>query len=74
MNKRKGPAVWGPRAQIDRKLYKQHLQEEIFNTKNLTLREGGVEDLIVETTEDGKHICKGVKLGRLKMSSANFSN
>ncbi|MEQ8558027.1 MAG: tRNA uridine-5-carboxymethylaminomethyl(34) synthesis enzyme MnmG [Henriciella sp.] len=48
LNRSKGPAVWGPRAQIDRKLYRQAMQSELANYENLTLIEDGVEDLIVE--------------------------
>lgn len=47
LNRSKGPAVWGPRAQIDRALYRQAMQLEIFNHANLTVIEDGVEDLIV---------------------------
>ncbi|XP_043253832.1 protein MTO1 homolog, mitochondrial [Colletes gigas] len=48
LNKRKGPAVWGYRAQIDRSLYKRHLQGELFNTPDLQIWESSVEDLIVQ--------------------------
>ena len=48
LNRSKGPAVWGPRAQIDRKLYRQAMQDEILNHENLTVIEDGAEDLIIE--------------------------
>lgn len=48
LNRSKGPAVWGPRAQIDRKLYREAMQAELAGYENLTLIEDGVEDLIVE--------------------------
>jgi len=48
LNRSKGPAVWGPRAQIDRKLYRKAMQDAILNHENLTVIEDGAEDLIVE--------------------------
>ncbi len=48
LNARKGPAVRGPRCQSDRKLYREAMQAEMASTQNLTLIEGGVEDLQVE--------------------------
>jgi tRNA uridine 5-carboxymethylaminomethyl modification enzyme len=48
LNRSKGPAVWGPRSQIDRKLYRQAMQAELGDYPNLTLIEDGAEDLIVE--------------------------
>ncbi|WP_291200657.1 tRNA uridine-5-carboxymethylaminomethyl(34) synthesis enzyme MnmG [Hyphomonas sp.] len=48
LNRSKGPAVWGPRAQIDRKLYRQAMQAELGAYPNLTILEDGAEDLIVE--------------------------
>jgi len=47
LNKKKGPAVWGPRAQIDRDLYKRYMREEILSTPGLSVREGKVADIIV---------------------------
>lgn len=61
LNRRKGPAVRGPRAQADRKLYRQAMQEAILNHRNLEVIEGGVSDLMLEggevrgvVTEDGR--------------------
>lgn len=53
LNRRKGPAVWGLRAQIDRKLYKQNMQKEILSTPLLTVQEGAVEDLVLAEPEPG---------------------
>ena len=48
LNRRKGPAVRGPRAQADRKLYRQAMQAAILAQPNLEVIEGEVDDLIVE--------------------------
>ena len=48
LNRSKGPAVQGPRAQADRKLYRQAMQAAISATPNLEVIEAAVEDLIVE--------------------------
>lgn len=47
LNRSKGPAVQGPRAQADRKIYRESMQTEIRAQDNLTVIEGGVEDLVV---------------------------
>src|ERR1043165_8113809 len=47
LNRSKGPAVQGPRAQADRKLYRHAMQGAIRATANLEVVEGGVEDLAV---------------------------
>ncbi|GLQ54538.1 tRNA uridine-5-carboxymethylaminomethyl(34) synthesis enzyme MnmG [Devosia nitrariae] len=48
LNRRKGPAVRGPRAQADRKLYRKAMQAAITTQRNLDVMEGEVDDLIVE--------------------------
>lgn len=47
LNRRKGPAVRGPRTQADRKLYREGMQREILNHVNLDVVEGDVFDLDV---------------------------
>jgi tRNA uridine 5-carboxymethylaminomethyl modification enzyme len=50
LNRRKGPAVRGPRAQADRKLYRQAMQAAIAAQPNLDVIEAEVDDLTVDTT------------------------
>ncbi|MCR9175006.1 MAG: tRNA uridine-5-carboxymethylaminomethyl(34) synthesis enzyme MnmG [Alphaproteobacteria bacterium] len=58
LNLSKGPAVRGPRAQADRKLYRQAVQEILREYETLSIEEAGVDDLIVGA--DGR--CGGVVL------------
>ncbi|WP_420967849.1 tRNA uridine-5-carboxymethylaminomethyl(34) synthesis enzyme MnmG [Bradyrhizobium sp. B120] len=58
LNRRKGPAVRGPRAQADRKLYAAAMQAAITETANLSVIEGEADELIVV---DGR--VTGVRLG-----------
>ncbi|RUS15848.1 tRNA uridine 5-carboxymethylaminomethyl modification enzyme GidA [Endogone sp. FLAS-F59071] len=78
LNRSRGPAVHfifflllllsthlhyqGPRAQIDRKLYKRHMQDALYSQPNLTLRGANVADLVI-TPEDGTDI--GAEGGRV---------
>jgi len=47
LNRRKGPAVRGPRTQADRKLYAAAMQAAITETANLSVIEGEADELIV---------------------------
>jgi tRNA uridine 5-carboxymethylaminomethyl modification enzyme len=57
LNRSKGPAVRGPRAQADRKLYRTAMLAAIEAVQGLSVIEGAVEDLVVE----GDRVC-GVRL------------
>ncbi|HJW14292.1 MAG TPA: tRNA uridine-5-carboxymethylaminomethyl(34) synthesis enzyme MnmG [Thermoanaerobaculia bacterium] len=46
LNRSRGPAVWGPRAQCDRALYSVSAREALKATPNLTLLEGMAEDFL----------------------------
>src|SRR6195952_560008 len=47
LNRRKGPAVRGPRAQADRKLYAAAMQAVIIETTNLSVVEGEADELVL---------------------------
>ncbi|KAL5604670.1 hypothetical protein BROUX41_001979 [Berkeleyomyces rouxiae] len=48
LNKVKGPAVWGPRAQIDRKLYNRYMSDELTTYPNLSIVVGKAADIVVD--------------------------
>ena len=54
LNRKKGPAVWGPRAQIDRDLYKREMNAEIMSTPGLGLVEGKVADIVLSQKVEGQ--------------------
>lgn len=76
LNRRKGPAVWGPRAQLDRPRYREFIQSELLSTPRLTVMEGSVEELLVEEPnpeEPGQHRVAGIRLasGSQKISASS---
>ncbi|PZP57504.1 MAG: tRNA uridine-5-carboxymethylaminomethyl(34) synthesis enzyme MnmG [Micavibrio aeruginosavorus] len=64
LNASKGPAVRGPRAQADRKLYREAMQSILNDYDNLSIVEGSAEDLIIENSEiRGVTLQTGDRLG-----------
>ena len=61
LNRRKGPAVQGPRTQSDRKLYRMAVQDILASYENLTIRGAAVEDLRI-VQKQGKPSVEGVVL------------
>ena len=66
LNRSKGPAVRGPRAQADRKLYRAGMQEEICKQNNLNVVEAAVCGFVIDqgrvvgvTTEAGEELLAG---------------
>ncbi len=75
LNRRKGPAVRGPRAQADRKLYAAAMQVAIRETANLSVIEGEADDLIVSNGRvTGVRLADGVELaaGAVVITTGTF--
>lgn len=79
LNKRKGPAVRGPRAQADRKLYRESMQALILNYPNLTVKGAAVEDLILTGVNGGQKVSgvitgqgEEIMAGRIILTTGTF--
>jgi len=77
LNRRKGPAVRGPRAQADRALYRQAMQRLLREIANLDIQEAAAEDLILKdgivtgvVTADGETI----SCGKVVLTTGTFLN
>jgi len=77
LNKKKGPAVQGPRAQADRKLYQSSMSKRLLGIKGLHLVEGEVVDLLVDGYRvRGVMLADGVELSAhsVVITSGTFLN
>jgi tRNA uridine 5-carboxymethylaminomethyl modification enzyme len=76
LNCSKGPAVWGPRAQADRDLYRAAMQRELVATPNLSILAAAAEDLRIDAQNcvsalvlaDGRE----VKTGQVVLTNGTF--
>src|SRR5436305_5818222 len=78
LNRSKGAAVRGPRAQADRKLYRRAVAELLAETPDLDIGEGAAEDLLLDA---GGYICglvlgdgRRVAAGRVGLTTGTFLN
>src|SRR6516225_9802369 len=75
LNRRKGPAVRGPRAQADRKLYAAAMQRAIAETANLDVVEGEADELVVsEGRVTGIRLADGreIRAGAVVVTTGTF--
>jgi tRNA uridine 5-carboxymethylaminomethyl modification enzyme len=78
LNASKGPAVRGPRAQADRKLYRQAVQSILAEYENLSFIEDAVEDLILGENREVQAVVlasgKILKAGKVILTTGTFLN
>jgi tRNA uridine 5-carboxymethylaminomethyl modification enzyme len=75
LNRAKGPAVRGPRAQADRKLYRNAMQAVLWDIKNLSVIEAEVDDILLENGRvEGIETARGEKIrcGALVLTTGTF--
>ena len=82
LNRGKGPAVRGPRAQADRKLYRNAMQDLLLNYPNLAVMAGAVEDLMLERMGDDDTVARvagivtadgtALRAGRVILTTGTF--
>ncbi len=61
LNRRKGPAVQGPRAQADKHAYQRYMQQVVLNQPGLKIMEGDVVDIDVRPAGEGRKSVTGVQ-------------
>ncbi|HLY45925.1 MAG TPA: tRNA uridine-5-carboxymethylaminomethyl(34) synthesis enzyme MnmG [Stellaceae bacterium] len=76
LNRSKGPAVRGPRAQADRKLYRRAMAELLAEFEHLTIIEGAAEDLVLDAAGRVCGLTLGagrrLRAGRVVLTTGTF--
>jgi tRNA uridine 5-carboxymethylaminomethyl modification enzyme len=62
LNTSRGPAVWSPRAQCDKALYRVKMREVLEGQRNLFIKQAEVVDLVVEENESAGRRVRGLRL------------
>ena len=72
LNTSRGPAVWSPRAQCDKALYRVKMREVLEGQPKLFIKQAEVVDLVLEPNEDGTRTLRGLLLrdGRTVLAGA----
>ena len=78
LNRSKGPAVRGPRAQADRKLYRAAIAELLAETSNLAIAEGAAEDVLLDAAGNTAGVVlaagQSIAAGRVVLTTGTFLN
>ena len=69
LNRSKGPAVWGPRAQADKKLYQNEVKFILESTPNLDILQDAVADLLVDESGGLKKVLGIITQRKLEILS-----
>ncbi|MCB9228610.1 MAG: tRNA uridine-5-carboxymethylaminomethyl(34) synthesis enzyme MnmG [Deltaproteobacteria bacterium] len=61
LNRKKGPAIWSSRAQVDMGLYSRHMKHALEQMPGLSIRQDSVEAFLLRNTGDGRQAVSGVR-------------
>lgn len=62
LNTSRGPAVWSPRAQCDKKQYRIKMRQVLESEPNLKIKQAEVSDLVIDDAGGGRRRVRGVRL------------